>query len=69
MKKNFLRNLPNHWFITLGMVLGIVVGVLFKVPANDVTISFVDGNSVRLQEWNMVAIQNNAKDSKEFKIL
>ena len=67
MKKNFLRNLPNHWFITLGMVLGIVVGVLFKVPANDVTISFVDGNSVRLQEWNMVAIQNNAKDSKEFK--
>jgi proton glutamate symport protein len=67
MKKNFLRSLPNHWFISIGMVLGIVVGVLFKVPANDVTISFVDGTSVRLQEWNLVAIQNNAKDSKEFK--
>jgi len=49
------------------MIVGIAFGVLFKVPSNDITISFVDGNSLRLQEWNLIAIQNNAKDSREFK--
>lgn len=67
MKKNFFRTLPKHWYIAIGMIVGIAFGVLFKVPSNDITISFVDGNSLRLQEWNLIAIQNNAKDSREFK--
>ncbi len=67
MKKNILRSIPNHWLITIGMVLGVLVGVLFKVPATDLSISFVDVNSLRLQEWSVVSVQTNLNDKKDFK--